>query len=197
MGETMKNAIIDLDGVVCDFTNAFVDVCERISGKVVEGARDTQVWDWIKPAFGPEVNKAAWNYVLKEAPERFWMSLKVLDLEAMNRIAHAQRNQKCNFYFVTTRPFEGAEFLSERWLSYYIPYPKVIQTPNKGKLAAGLDGVEWAIDDKAENCLDILKAMGTKTKVYVKQAPYNKHVWDEKYLLPVKSLAEALEREGL
>lgn len=192
----MKTALIDLDGVCAQFDTAFKAVLDRCHGSFVEVPFPVKTWNWDREYYGKETANMAWEQVLRVDPGNFWGNLSVLDPEGLATIAKAMRQQTLNPYFVTTRPFKGAERISTWWLeSNGVSYPSVIQSKNKAAIAKGIE-CEFAVEDKPENAQFILREMGTACRVYLVKYPYNQELWSDPYITPVNSLSEALQREG-
>lgn len=192
----MKTCIIDIDGVCADFTTAFKQVLDRCEGSIAQIPLPPKMWDWDVHYYSKEISKMAWHQVREIGATGFWGRLSTLDPKGMAKLAMAQLEGKAHPYFVTNRNFPHAERISERWLERHISYPKVISTQKKGLIAKAVDA-EFYVEDKAENAIEMLREMGTKCRVYLIKYPYNENVWGDKYIIPVKNLSEALEREGL
>lgn len=192
----MKVGLIDLDGVCAQFDRAFKSVLDRCHGSYVEVPFPVETWNWDKEYYGKETASMAWQQVLHVDPEGFWGNLGVLDPDGMLTLATAMSQQALQPYFVTTRPFKGAEKISTKWLERAgLNYPSVVQSKNKAAIARGIE-CEFAVEDKPENAQFILRERGASCRVYLVKYPYNQALWDDPYIIPVNSLNEALKREG-
>lgn len=127
--------------------------------------------DWNQSNWGltKEQHNQAWEVIRNTVS--FYEHLDVLPgVDRIEAISKVHR-----LVFVTTRPpTEGnpIEIQSAKWLSKLgVQYPTVVVADNKGPVVGAL-ALDYFIDDKPENLLDIHEhSFGTK--LYIKTQPYN------------------------
>ena len=99
-----------------------------------------------------------WDHVKKI--ENFWMGLDEVEPGIVKRIATTAAERRWEVIFLTTRPSTAGEMTqtqSQRWLAKYgFRYPSVfVVQPNRGKIADAMQ-LDAVVDDRPENCLDIV-----------------------------------------
>jgi hypothetical protein len=99
-----------------------------------------------------------WKHV--ESIENFWRTLKELEPGVIERLAALAAERRWEIIFLTKRPEsagETAQVQSQRWLqSHGFPLPSVfVVQGSRGRIAAAL-GIDIVIDDRPENCLDVV-----------------------------------------
>jgi len=92
--------------------------------------------------------------------ENFWMGLKEHEPGAVARLARAAAAHAWEVLFITTRPSSAGlttQVQSQRWLEAHgFQYPSVYVVPgSRGRVAAAL-ALDVVIDDRPENCLDVV-----------------------------------------
>ena len=99
-----------------------------------------------------------WRYV--ETIEGFWESLNEIESGMVSRLAALAADRKWEVIFLTNRPEcagATAQVQSQRWLAskgFIFPSVYVVQE-SRGRIAAAL-GLDFVVDDRPENCLDVL-----------------------------------------
>ena len=99
-----------------------------------------------------------WRHV--EAIENFWETLTETEPGAVARLAAVAAERKWEVLFLTKRPASAgatAQVQTQRWLEskgFALPSVYVVQG-SRGRIAAAL-GLDFVIDDRPENCLDIV-----------------------------------------
>ena len=164
---------IDLDGVLCDFVHGFADLLCHIEAIPLPENFAPKNWLWY-PELGvsKETVKKAWEQI--ESFPLFWGNLDPLptaqnDLNALGKLEQAGHD----LYFITNRPHFRAKFYSEEWLKRFgIEHPTVLIVGEKGPAAKALQ-LDLFIDDKVENCYNVLHHRGVKTRVYLFEQSYN------------------------
>ena len=172
------NVGVDLDGVVANFVKRFSQFCNQLYGdkcRVIEDNNEVKEWDWQLwyPVKDTEVQRT-WAEIINTRD--FWLSLELLNRGQWEYfIDKIGKSNNINVYFITTRQETTgmtATKQSAQWLennSWKQPY--VIKTMNKEKFIEDLN-IEFFIDDKAENIIDIKKHNPT-CRVYAQDLPYN------------------------
>jgi hypothetical protein len=99
-----------------------------------------------------------WRHV--ETIESFWQGLKELEPGVIGRLATIAAAQRWEIIFLTKRPASAggtAQVQTQRWLEskgFRLPSVFVVQG-SRGLIAAALD-LDVVIDDRPENCLDVV-----------------------------------------
>ena len=99
-----------------------------------------------------------WRHV--EAIDNFWETLTEIEPGAVARLAAVATERKWEVLFLTKRPASAgatAQLQTQRWLEakgFALPSVYVVQG-SRGRIAAAL-GLDFVIDDRPENCLDIV-----------------------------------------
>lgn len=99
-----------------------------------------------------------WDHVKKI--ENFWTTLAEMEPGIVKRLATIAANRRWEVMFLTTRPSTAGDTTqsqSQRWLAKYgFRYPSVfVVQPNRGKIADAMQ-LDAVVDDRPENCLDIV-----------------------------------------
>ena len=102
--------------------------------------------------------KKLWRHV--ESIENFWQTLQELEPGVIERLATLAADRRWEIIFLTKRPETAgstAQTQSQRWLqSKGFPLPSVyVVQGSRGRIAAAL-GLDIVIDDRPENCLDVV-----------------------------------------
>jgi len=164
----------DCDGVLVNFSQAFLDIANRMFGTHY-ATQDQTGWDfetWCH--FTPKQVDEVWVEI--RATHNFWQTLLPIEPEA--RLYHANANH--TLFFITSRvPVAGLtiEEQTQEWLDRYklIRYPTVLVVPHyslKLPLMQALK-LDSFIDDKAET-VEQLRAVGLNCYIY--DQPYNRQV---------------------
>lgn len=191
---------IDIDGVLARFEDRYAEILTAQTGMTFPvGSPDwPSTWYWERDAgITKKQENAAWETI---KTSDFWNTLPEMKgarqaLKELSRLSDLGHD----VYFVTSRPGHYAKFWTENWLMKHgmgNPTVLIAVAHKKGQLAVGLD-LNIFIDDKPENCNDVIMA-SPNTKVYLIDAPYNK--WAEKHLdfgIRIDSVMGVLFLEGL
>jgi len=167
----------DLDGTVADMDTALQREAQRLFGPEVslhafpgdrmESAEDVEghmtseaaarTNGGPRPLTAREVRRL-WEHVA--SLENFWASLGEVEPGAVAQLATAARTYRWEVIFLTQRPpsaGETTQVQSQRWLQahgFEIPSVMVMRG-SRGKVAAAF-ALDALIDDRPENCLDVL-----------------------------------------
>jgi hypothetical protein len=92
--------------------------------------------------------------------ENFWESLNEIEAGAIARLATLAQERRWEVIFITQRPSsvgDTCQVQSQRWLQRLgFPCPSVfVIRGSRGKVASALD-LDVVIDDRPENCLDVV-----------------------------------------
>ena len=99
-----------------------------------------------------------WRHV--ETIENFWETLAEIEPGAVARLAAIAIERRWEVLFLTKRPESAgatAQMQTQRWLEargFSLPSVYVVQG-SRGRIAAAL-GLDFVVDDRPENCLDIV-----------------------------------------
>ena len=178
MTKNIINCGVDLDGVIANYVKRFSQLCNQIHGAkchVIEDLDEVKHWDWHR-WYPIKENEVAyiWKHIVETRD--FWLSLDLLNRGQWEYfIDKIGKNNSINTYFITTREETlgmTATKQSAMWLEMHSwKQPFVIKAKNKEKFIEDLN-IEFFIDDKAENLIDIKKHNPT-CKIYAQDAPYN------------------------
>lgn len=193
---------IDCDGVLCNFIDAYKQLIIKITG-VDLFLVDMQwnSWDFDKKCGytnKDHLNKV-WDYINNSIS--FWNTLPAYEdasevlLQLWGRVLKGD-----DLYFVTSRPGNSTvtpKLQTEGWLntqflwrSWHQFTPTVLITSQKGDAAALLE-LDYYIDDRWENCLDVLDK-APWCNVYLMDRPWNAGK-DNPQIKRVKSVMEMLK----
>ncbi len=148
---------VDCDGVLCDFNSAFISRCIVVTGKDLFGPGFVPTtWDYPtrQAGYTREETRAVWDSI--KADEKFWQNLSGYEttLDDISYLRHLEEKGH-DVYFITNRMGTKARLQTIRWLRRKgFQDPMVILTQFKG-LAARVLQLEFYIDDKWENCIDV------------------------------------------
>ena len=177
--------LVDIDGVLAEFNGSYLEMLNKVSGRRV--ATPDQPWPttWsyeLGLGFTKQEVAAAWGEICAKGTD-FWYNLPSLPgadnfIDSLNEVVESALAE---VYFVTSRPGWDVKVQTELWLyERGMDIATVIPiTWSKGVVAKAL-GVTHAIDDKPDNCEDILLHTGRLCQTTLYAQPYN-----------------AAEREGL
>ena len=155
----------DLDGVLADMKAALVREAEDLFGPNGEPQERS---DGSKPhdelAGELSVGQLTWRqrkrlWARVRRIENFWESLEEIEPGSVTRIASLAETHLWHVLFITTRPptvGSTCQVQSQRWLQRHgFALPSVFVVPgSRGKIAAALS-LDFVIDDRPENCLDV------------------------------------------
>jgi hypothetical protein len=102
--------------------------------------------------------RRVWRHVA--GIEDFWVSLNEIEPGVVSRLAGIAADRRWEIIFLTKRPQTAgatAQVQSQRWLEskgFVLPSVYVVQG-SRGRIAAAL-GLDIVIDDRPENCLDVV-----------------------------------------
>ena len=164
----------DLDGTVADMAAALQREAERLFGpdailnampgerleSAEEVARQSQADAPVGPpgALTPKQVRRLWEHIA--SVDNFWMSLGEIEPGAVARFAAVSRERRWEIIFLTQRPpsaGETTQVQSQRWLQTHgFELPSVmVMSGSRGKVAQAL-ALDAVVDDRPENCLDVL-----------------------------------------
>lgn len=161
----------DLDGVLADMDSAIAEVAERLFGAgsaplspddlEPEGVPDENAEE-AAPAGpvgdDPSRRREIWREV--RGIENFWETLRETEAGVVTRLAALADERHWEVVFLTQRPTTAGDTTqrqSQRWLaSLGFTHPSVcVVDGSRGKVADAL-GLDLVVDDRSENCLDVV-----------------------------------------
>lgn len=145
--------ILDVDGVLADFNNAYADLLESLGTPIIDRTPPwPKIWHWPEEVADPETISTSWK-MIKENPE-FFITFSPTDhaLLLAQTGELQQLLEKHDVYVVTSRPAEGRG-ATEFWLSelFGVMVGSVHVKGLKGPIGAAL-GADLIIDDNVEHC---------------------------------------------
>lgn len=167
---------IDVDGCLADFNTSYRDRILDQTGILLPMIDDTypDCWNYEQAAgVTSEQASAIWRSI-KDSPD-FWRSMRPLKDARFAIKVLADVSWMTDVYFITSRPGKTSKQQTESWLRAYGYYqaPTVLISENsKGLIAAGL-GLDVFVDDKLENCEEVLIARPA-CRVFLVDAPWNR-----------------------
>ena len=114
-----------------------------------------------------------WEHVAKI--ENFWTTLREIEAGSVARLASMRNAHGFEVIFLTQRPDTEGEITqlqTQRWLEshgFELPSVFVLQG-SRGKAAAGL-GLDVVLDDRPENCLDVVTESKAKSILIWRDPP--------------------------
>lgn len=165
--------MLDVDGVLADFTHAFTSEGEAMGFCGTIRSAEQQVWDAVGGMTPAQMDRV-WERVKRDPT--FWRRLEPLPgfgmpaVERINRLARVGHP----IYYVTARIGIEPHQQTYEWLAEHgLWRPQVIASKWKGDMAKSL-GATHAIDDKAENAW-MVHWLSPATRIYLLDAPYNRY----------------------
>ena len=203
----------DLDGTIADMDDALQREAVRLFEPGVElrdgsasleptaeGADPGQPGD-VMLKRGKGLNdrqmRELWSHVNKV--ENFWGSLKEIEPGSVKRFAEMALRHRWEVIFLTQRPATAGEVTqlqSQRWLRLHgFEYPSVfVMNGSRGKVAAAF-GLHVLVDDRPENCLDVVAESKAKPILVWRGTPDTVPPGAARLgINPVFSFSEALDR---
>jgi hypothetical protein len=173
----------DLDGVLADMDAELIRQAEYLFGESAVGGQppppgaprssdrppDAVAQSNVEPAADPEPPLLKLNLTSKqqhrlwkhvESIENFWETLREIEPGTIKRLARLAEERRWEIIFLTKRPKSAGatcQIQSQRWLfanGFPLPSVYVVQG-SRGRIAASL-GLDVVIDDRPENCLDVV-----------------------------------------
>jgi hypothetical protein len=153
----------DMDGVLADMEAALAEHAEGLFGfdESTTGV-SIETPDGVERVTArlnvtPRQQRRLWDRV--EAIENFWESLNEIEPGTVARLHTLSVERRWEVIFLTRRPATAgatAQTQTQRWLEargFALPSVYVVQR-SRGQIAAAL-GLDFVIDDRPENCLDV------------------------------------------
>ncbi len=167
----------DLDGVLADMDAGLLREAETLFGKSVARRLEdsaeapppdvepddaaTSRPESIPPArlqISSRQERRLWRHI--ETVENFWEGLAEIEPGAVKKLASLAAERRWEIIFLTKRPESAgatAQVQTQRWLQskgFTLPSVFVVQG-SRGRIASALH-LDAVIDDRSENCLDVV-----------------------------------------
>jgi hypothetical protein len=183
----------DMDGVLADFSSAFREYEGRLFGLSSTDRARLDGRNRRRPIGDPEKEEerqagmragakarldsrrredAVWEAI--ENTPNFWTTLRPLDEGAVGRIHELMLRHRWEVFFITQRPFTEGETVqrqTQRWLvaqGFDLPSVLVLRG-SRGAAAAAL-GLDYHVDDRPQNCVDVAADSQAKTILIVSES---------------------------
>jgi hypothetical protein len=172
----------DLDGVLADMDTELIRQAEHLFGESLDRRPATSAGTsgasgvsaaakqstaeasadpeppLIKLNLTSKQQRRLWKHV--ESIENFWETLHEIEPGTVKRLARLANERRWEIMFVTKRPRSAGatcQLQTQRWLvTHGFPLPSVyVVQGSRGRIAAAL-GLDMVIDDRPENCLDVV-----------------------------------------
>jgi uncharacterized protein len=186
----------DIDGVLADFNTSFIALVKEVTGRdLFPPDYWPHTWDYPQAlGYSQEEVSAVWDRI--KAGGTFWNQLAPLpDMEVLAKWMRMPGEPPTQgyheFYFITSRMGRNVKLQTEEWLDGQFEFAghTVLISSEKGAIAKALK-LNYYVDDRAENILDVMKESPTTISFLVDQ-PWNRHV---NIALRIRSIAEFLDR---
>jgi len=163
---------IDVDGVLADFNERFIERTIDVTGTDLFPPRPFDIPTWNYPEhYGYDHNQvsAVWESI--KADREFWFGLSPYGWtrEFLRRL-----REDDDVYFITNRPGLLTKTQTEDWLRLYEGpvLPTVLVSSMKGFCARALD-LDAYIDDRDVNVVDV-RIVSPKTRTFILGQPWNR-----------------------
>jgi hypothetical protein len=182
----------DMDGVLADFAGAFREHEIRLFGASAvagtgRGRRnatgDPEKEDERQAAARAHAEAksrresrgredAVWAAI--EGIPNFWTTLRPLDERAVRRIHELMLRHRWEVFFITQRPFTEGETVqrqTQRWLvEQGFDLPSVVVLHGSRGAAAAALRLDYHVDDRPQNCIDVATDSAAKTILIVSES---------------------------
>lgn len=170
----MRAIGLDVDGVLADFNESFIDRVIAVTGRDLFPPRPFDIPTWAYPeyyGYTAQENEKVWTSI--EQDDSFWYDLNAYpDGEVVSKyLADRLLRHDDDLYFITSRPGLRAKSQTEQWLIDELNvFGTVLISSAKGLCAKALK-LDVYIDDRWENAVDV--ASNTNTKAVLMNRPWN------------------------
>jgi len=186
----------DMDGVLADFSSAFREFEARLCGSSPAASGGRARRERRESAGDPEKEEerqsgssqaqadadarrdsrrrvdAVWEAI--EATPNFWTTLRPLEEGAVRRIHELMLRHRWEVFFITQRPFTEGETVqrqTQRWLvAQGFDLPSVLVLHGSRGTAAAALRLDYHVDDRPQNCIDVSVDSAAKTILIVSES---------------------------
>jgi 5'(3')-deoxyribonucleotidase len=162
---------VDVDGVLADFNEKFVQRVITVTGEDRFPARPFDIPCWNYPqhyGYSAEQVSAVWQSI--KTDREFWGSLSPYPgVGEVLRVLRMARQHGHDIYFVTARMGHEAKLQTETWLwNNGMTNPTVLISGHKMRCALAV-GLDCYIDDHVQNCFEV----ADHCRTYIQNRPWN------------------------
>jgi len=183
-----------MDGVVADFSGAFREYELRLFGPATTARADDERRESTRDPEKEEERQAesqrqaradaearldsrrredaVWEAI--EATPNFWTTLRPLEEGAVRRIHELMLRHRWEVFFITQRPFTEGETVqrqTQRWLvAQGFDLPSVLVLHGSRGTAAAALRLDYHVDDRPQNCIDVSVDSEAKTILIVSES---------------------------
>jgi hypothetical protein len=190
----------DMDGVLADFSSAFREHEHRLFGPSPAGSAEGEDRERRESMRDPEKEEerqadaerraradatarfhsrrreeAVWEAI--EGIPDFWTTLRPLAPHAVRRIHELMLRYKWEVFFITQRPFTAGETVqrqTQRWLvAQGFDLPSVLVLHGSRGTAAKALRLDYHVDDRPQNCVDVAADSEAKTILIVSESNHH------------------------
>jgi hypothetical protein len=183
----------DMDGVLADFASAFREHEQRLFGPLTARRARPEGRERRRQVGDPEKEEerqagiradakarldtrrredAVWESI--ESTPNFWTMLRPLEKGAVGRIHELMLRHRWEVFFITQRPFTEGDTVqrqTQRWLvAQGFDLPSVLVLRGSRGAAAGALGLDYHVDDRPQNCVDVMADSKAKTILVVSES---------------------------
>lgn len=192
----MSNKLVkvgfDVDGVLVDNITPFLNAFHLTPPPGWEPS----CWYWANTDFGIPTEAVDAFFKGGGCGPGWWQSMPPIQPNVQDLYSFLTHNKHVVPIYITARDGYRADLQTSYWLNYHgIGHSQLIMSPKKGDVARILN-LDFYIDDKLENCLDVFDKTGRKP--YLLDKSYNRHNTPDEALKfhRVSSLKEMLNDVG-
>jgi uncharacterized HAD superfamily protein len=166
------NIGVDVDGVLADFTSAARKLMKQMFDGRPDDALVQTTWAFESLGINAQEERRFWNKV--DTIPNWWLGHYTLP----NTDLLSQLCEKHRVIFITNRKDATVGYPIEEqtklWLkrNFGVVNTNVIISDNKGPVAIGLK-LDYFLDDRPKNVVEVYEAAGGQTKVYLLDTTYN------------------------
>ena len=201
--------VLDIDGCLANFNKGYGTLLTKIGGaRLPQGWQDEPnlnfpvTWDWDRAAgYSPDIIQKVWTKYIMQEGSHFWKNLEPLPTarESLMHVNSLVKQGQAECYFLTHRMGHAAKLQTEEWLyANGIDYPTVLMTADKVPWLRLLKANIF-LDDKPETVQEVaqvaLEEKWPDFKLYLRQAPYNRALWEK--VFSVATVKDALIAAGV
>jgi len=197
----MARIAIDVDGVLANFTRAFIEAVNSIWPARLPADYLPSDWDWTNSGLSHREISQVWRKIKKT--EGFWLSLDAYSDNVGELAMWLVARKNHDIWFCTSRA-EAGEMTTAKQTDIWIQscglravnnFMGIITVTDGSKKAAIYEAaeIEWSIDDKWETVIDCGLIESFEHRAYLLDQPWNA---DASVHNRVKTMAQFLEKIG-
>jgi hypothetical protein len=150
----------DMDGVIADFAARYVEIEARLFGPITRQQANSPESAASAPEHtGGDRRRSDRIWEVIRATPDFWTTLQPIDPAAVRRIHEMMLRYGWEVFFITQRPAtegESVQRQTQRWLvEQGFDLPSVLVISGSRGAAAGALRLDYHVDDRPNNCIDV------------------------------------------